>query len=172
MSFDSGEKKKRVRSEMKPDDFDGKLVLMYPSGLLKADEETGRGAKTQFGLKDLGFCNIIIVNEDGTGEVHEGVGFLPTVLIGSIRRQYNKWRNIPISDRSPVLARFGKGEKQKGQSAPWIFGSFTEDDVKLAEKYLAKNPAPSHFFDPDYYDEAPVQNQPAETQSDSNEAPF
>jgi hypothetical protein len=170
MSFDSGEKKQRVRSDVKPEDLDGSLVLMYPSGYLKADEETGRGAKTMFGLKDIGFAHIVQINDDGTGVVHEGASFLQGFLVGSIRRQYYKWQNKPVADRMPVLARFGKGEKKTGQSAPWVFGSFSEKDVKTAEKYLKSNPVPDHFLDPDYYDETPTQTPaPAEV---STEAPF
>lgn len=176
MSFDSGvkpEKKARVRSEIKPEDLDGKLVLMYPSGYLKADPEKGRGAKTMFGLKDMGFANLIVINDNGTGEVHENVSFLPGFLIGSIRRQYAKWKIIPVEDRMPVLARFGKGERKAGQTAPWVFGPFTEADAKLAEKYLSKNEVPAEFMTPEYYDndDTRADNAPVEA-SASTDAPF
>jgi hypothetical protein len=97
----------------------GKLLLLKPS-------HVEVGVKTVLGEKDATVADIHVV--DGDEEPYIQTFVWPRVLQAQLRSTVGTGRW--------VLGRLGQGVAKPGQSPPWRLGDPTDDDRKLAAKYL------------------------------------
>ncbi len=97
----------------------GKLLLLKPS-------HVEVGVKTVLGEKDATVCDIHVV--DGGEESHLQTFIWPRVLQAQLRSTVGSGRW--------VLGRLGQGVAKPGQNAPWRLADPTDDDRKVAAKYL------------------------------------
>ena len=98
----------------------GKLLLLKPS-------HVEVGVKTVLGEKDATVADVHVV--DGNGEEPHSAAFIwPRVLQAQLRSTVGTGRW--------VLGRLGQGVAKPGQNAPWRLADPTDDDRKLAAKYL------------------------------------
>lgn len=154
-------------------DLEGETLLITPIEYL---EEVA----TSFGTKDAVSCDVVVLHDDGTFTEHPETLIFQGALIGALKRRISKRNGL---DRDPnsgvvtetvtttvrrVLGVLAKGEAKKGQSAPFILNSATDDQVALANAYVAKYPAPAPVTRVvrQYIENAQVVvNQPAASQS-------
>ncbi len=106
-------------------ELNGKLLLLKPS-------HVEMGVKTVLGEKDATVSDVHVV--DGDDEPHTQAFIWPRVLQSQLRSTVGTGRW--------VLGRLGQGVAKPGQNAPWRLADPTDDDRKLAAKYLAGLAAP------------------------------
>lgn len=100
----------------------GELLLITPTGL-EEDIETVHGSA------DAIKADVVVINEKkpSKSEEHSGVLIFQAFLKSSLKPSIGKGR---------VVARLGKGEAQKGKSAPYILEAADAEDKSLAMDYL------------------------------------
>lgn len=110
--------------QLKITDYKDRLLLVKPTG------HEG-GIATSFGPADAIRADVAILDGDEAGTDYFDILIFQRVLQGQLRPQIGK---------GMVLGRLGLGVAKAGQSAPWTLLDFTDEDAKVAEKFLADNP--------------------------------
>lgn len=104
-------------------DHNGSLLLFFPT-------EVRRGIKTSNGDADAVSCSRVV--NLNTGRVLHNTLIFGTALVPN------------IGGGAPdgiVLGRLGQGEGKPGQSKPWILLPHDENDLRLAQQWLAQDAA-------------------------------
>lgn len=103
-----------------PSESNGALLLFFPTGFQSQ-------VKTVHGESDAIAARIVRLND---GRVWENALVFSTALITQLQRA------IPDG---MVLGTLGQGENTKG-NPPWLLRPHTEQEVAIAEQWLAQNP--------------------------------
>jgi len=104
-------------------EHNGSLLLFFPT-------EVRRGIKTSNGDADAVSCSRVV--NLNTGRVLHNTLIFGTALVPN------------IGGGAPdgiVLGRLGQGEGKPGQSKPWILLPHDENDLRLAQQWLAQDAA-------------------------------
>lgn len=116
-------------------DLLGELVLFTPTEYV--EEVT-----TDFGTKDAVITDLVVISQ-GCAEYSDVMIFQGS-LIGQLKRRVSTGRKL--------LGVIAKGEAKKGQNAPYIVETPTEDQAQMARDFLAgrtvASAAPSKSDDP------------------------
>lgn len=112
-------------------DFEGNLLLIYPTEYLTGDDKVS----TEYGEKDVVIADLVVLDGSEGVEEHSGVYIFQGTLIGGLKRLVNK---------KPRLGRLGKGEaSKKGYQKPWVLLDPTDDDKAVARKFIEERAAQS-----------------------------
>lgn len=103
-----------------PSENNGALLLFFPTQLQT-------GIKTQHGESDAVAATVVRLND---GRVYDNALIFPTALVTQLK--------AAVPD-GMVLGTLGQGENTKG-NPPWLLRPHTEQDVQVAEQWLALNP--------------------------------
>lgn len=101
-------------------DHNGRLLIIEPLAV-----ETG--IQTVHGPSDAVRANVYSLTGPGQAEEFADTLIFPKLLQGQTRGQVGK----------KVVGRLGQGIAKPGQSAPWVIGEATADDIEKAKAYLA-----------------------------------
>jgi hypothetical protein len=108
--------------KFEPDELNGALLLCFPSGLKTVFSK-------EYGEAEGTVTDVHILSGGRAGEVLLAVLIFQKLLQSDLRPL--------VGSGDPVLGRLGKGVASKGKSAPWIFEPPTDDDLAIAQKYVA-----------------------------------
>lgn len=103
-----------------PSENNGALLLFFPTQLQT-------GIKTAHGESDAVAATVVRLND---GRVYDNALIFPTALVTQLK--------AAVPD-GMVLGTLGQGENTKG-NPPWLLRPHTEQDVQVAEQWLALNP--------------------------------
>ena len=103
-------------------DLLGELVLFTPTEYV--EEVT-----TDFGTKDVVLSNMVVLTAEGGPAEYDDQMIFQGSLIGQLKRKIPGGRKL--------LGVIAKGEAKKGQNAPYILTSPTDEQKQLARDFLA-----------------------------------
>lgn len=110
-------------SDVKLTDYVGELVLVKPTEFLP---DFG----TAYGPTDTIRCDASFLTGERQGETEEDILVFQRPLVRALKKV--------LEGANPfLLGRLGKGNAKPGQSAPYIFEIPDEDDIVLAQQFLA-----------------------------------
>lgn len=105
-------------------DHDGKLLIIEPLAV----EEHVPTVHTKPGEKSPAVrANVYVLTSPTEADEFLDTLIFPKLLQGQTRGQVGK----------KVVGRLGQGVAKPGQSAPWVIGEATADDIEKAKAYLA-----------------------------------
>ncbi|AKA61710.1 hypothetical protein SEA_YDN12_43 [Streptomyces phage YDN12] len=100
----------------------GDLVLFTPTEYVEE-------VKTDFGDKDAVVSHLVVLTAEGGPVEYEDQMIFQGSLIGQLKRK--------IPGNRKLLGVVAKGEAKKGQNAPYILNSPTDEQKQMARDYLA-----------------------------------
>lgn len=103
-------------------DLLGELVLFTPTEYVEEVE-------TSFGTKDGVYTDLVVLTAEGGPAEYESCLIFQGSLIGQLKRKIPGGRKL--------LGVIAKGEPKKGQNAPYILASPTDEQQQMARDYLA-----------------------------------
>lgn len=103
-------------------DLMGELVLFTPTEYIEE-------VKTDFGDKDAVMADLVVLTAEGGPAEYEDSMIFQGSLIGQLKRKIPGGRKL--------LGVVAKGEAKKGQNAPYILNSPTDEQKQMARDYLA-----------------------------------
>ncbi|MEB3367375.1 hypothetical protein [Saccharopolyspora mangrovi] len=103
-------------------DNEGRLLLITPN-------EYDPNFTTKAGTGPAVRGDVVVLDGPDAPVEYENSLLFGKVFTGQLRKNCGTGK--------PNLGRFGLGEKKPGQNAPWQLATPTEEDKKLARKYLA-----------------------------------
>ncbi|ATN93758.1 hypothetical protein SEA_ABT2GRADUATEX2_43 [Streptomyces phage Abt2graduatex2] len=103
-------------------DLLGELVLFTPTEYIEE-------VKTDFGDKDAVITHLVVLTAEGGPAEYDDQMVFQGSLIGQLKRK------IPAGRK--LLGVIAKGEAKKGQNAPYILTSPTDEQKQMARDYLA-----------------------------------
>ena len=107
---------------IKWEDHKGHLLLIEP---LSVEE----GIATTFGTASAVKANVVVIDTD---ERFDDCLIFPKILQSQVRSQIG----------AKVLGRLGQGQAKSGQSAPWLLGEASPEDIAKGEKWVTDHAAP------------------------------
>jgi hypothetical protein len=109
------------------DELNGRLLLIKPS-------RVEVGISTVLGNKDATVCDVHVLDGTDPGQLFGEAFIWPKVLQAQLRSTVGSGRYC--------LGRLGQGVAKPGQNPPWKLADPSEDDKKVARKYLAELATP------------------------------
>lgn len=110
-------------SEVKITEFVGELMLVKPTEFLP-------DFATSFGETDTIRADVTFLTGERQGDTEEEMLIFQRPLVRALKKVHE-------GPNPFLLGRLGKGTARQGQSAPYIFEVPDDDDVTLAQQYLA-----------------------------------
>lgn len=110
-------------SEVKITEFVGELMLVKPTEFLP-------GFATSFGETDTIRADVTFLTGERQGETEEEMLIFQRPLVRALKKVHE-------GANPYLLGRLGKGTARQGQSAPYIFEVPEQEDITLAQQYLA-----------------------------------
>lgn len=104
---------------------EGALLLVRPTDFRE-------DIQTAYGSSSAVQADVVVLDGPNEGDTVDDALIFPKVLQGNLKKYIgkNQW----------CLGRLGKGQAKPGQSAPWVLAPFTEEDAKVAQKWVSTNP--------------------------------